>query len=377
MKPILASVSCDSDNELVLWLRHDWTVHEVDDIRHMLKDVASSQANRIIIDGSDLADIDLSAAWTLLDFIRNLSTRNIEVVPRGFTEAHYKIYDIIKDIKHPPSAKPSLLQGVIRGFFIHIGKTSSILLHHFLDIEAFFGQLCVALWDVVLHPRNLRLKSVFFHVNEIGIRAVPIVSLMAFLISIVLGYQGSVQLQRFGANVFTVNLVAISLLREMGVILTSILVAGRSGSAFAAQIGVMQINQETSAMRSFGMDPFERLVLPRIIAIVIALPLLTFIADVIGLLGTLFVSRLILGLSVPEFMGRLHEAVTAQTFMVGLVKAPVFALMIGMVGCRRGLEVRASAEEVGTHTTSAVVQSIFMVVLADAIFSILFTWMNI
>jgi len=376
MKPILASVSCESDKELVLWLRHDWTVHEVDEIRLMLKDALTANVRHIVIDGSNLESIDLSAAWTLVAFIRSLSALNIEIEPRGFTEKHHKIYDIIKDIKHPTSP-PANLCHAARDFFTHIGKVSIAIFKGFLDLEAFFGQLCTSALAVLLNPSRLRWKSVGYHINEIGIRAVPIVSLMAFLISIVLGYQGSVQLQRFGANVFTVNLVAVSLLREMGVIMTSIIVAGRTGSAFAAQIGVMQINQETNAMRTFGLDPFERLILPRILALIITLPLLTFLADIVGLFGTLFVSTALLKLSVPEFMGRLHEAVTAQTFIVGLIKAPVFALMIGMVGCQQGLEVRESAEEVGTHTTSAVVQSIFLVVLADALFSILFTWMDI
>lgn len=376
MKPILASISNTSESELEIWLRNAWTVHEVDDIHLMLKDTLAFNVRRVVIDGSDLEFIDLSAAWTLVAFIRSLSALNIEIEPRGFSEKHYKIYDIIKDIKHAPTP-PANLCFAINDFFIHIGKVSIAICKSFLSLEAFFGQLCASALNVLLHPSRMRWKSVGYHINEIGIRAVPIVSLMAFLISIVLGYQGSVQLERFGANVFTVNLVAISLLREMGVIITSILVAGRTGSAFAAQIGVMQINQETNAMRTFGLDPFERLILPRVLALIITLPLLVFLADIVGLFGTLFVSTVLLKLSMPEFIGRLHDAISAQTFMIGLVKAPVFALMIGMVGCQQGLEVRESAEEVGTHTTSAVVQSIFLVVLADALFSILFTWMNI
>jgi phospholipid/cholesterol/gamma-HCH transport system permease protein len=376
LKPILASISYTSDTELEIWLRHAWTVHEVDEICPTLKNILASNIRRVVIDGSTLEYIDLSAAWTLVTFVRSLSAHHIEIVPRGFSEKHHKIYEIIKDIKHPPS--PQANPGhAVNDFFIHMGKVSIDIFKSFLNLETFFGQLCAAVFNVLLHPQRLRRKSVSYHINEIGIRAVPIVSLMAFLVSIVLGYQGSIQLQRFGANIFTVNLVAISLLREMGVIMTSIIVAGRTGSAFAAQIGVMQINQETNAMRTFGLDPFERLILPRILALLIALPLLTFLADIVGLFGTLFVSTALLKLSVPEFIGRLHDAVSAQTFIIGLVKAPVFALMIGMVSCQQGLEVRASAEEVGTHTTSAVVQSIFLIVLVDALFSVLFNWMKI
>jgi phospholipid/cholesterol/gamma-HCH transport system permease protein len=185
-------------------------------------------------------------------------------------------------------------------------------------------------------------------------------------------YLGAQQLALFGANIFVVDLVTISVLREMGVLLTAIIVAGRSGSAFAAEIGVMELNEEVDALRAMGMNPIEVLVLPRILALVIALPLLTIVADAMGLAGGGLLSLVNLHIPLPQFTSRLREALAPTTFWSGLIKAPVFALLIGMVGTYRGMQVRESARELGRLTTVAVVQSIFMVILADAVFAIFF-----
>jgi phospholipid/cholesterol/gamma-HCH transport system permease protein len=204
------------------------------------------------------------------------------------------------------------------------------------------------------------------------VSAIPIASLIAFLISVVVAYLGAQQLARFGATIFVVDLVTIAVLREMGVLLTAIIVAGRSGSAFAAEIGVMQLNEEIDALRAMGMNPIELLVVPRVIGLIIALPCLTIIADAMGLAGGGLLSLLQLHIPPTQFIIRLREALSPTTFWAGLVKAPVFALLIGMVGAYRGMQVRDSARELGRLTTMAVVQSIFLVILADALFAILF-----
>ena len=221
-------------------------------------------------------------------------------------------------------------------------------------------------------PRALRLPSVARHIYETGVTAIPIVSLIAFLISVVVAYLGAQQLSRFGATIFVVDLVAIGVLREMGVLLTAIIVAGRSGSAFAAEIGAMQLNEETDALRAMGMNPVELLVLPRMLGLIIALPLLTVIADAMGLAGGCLLSLLELHIPPAQFISRLREAISATTFWAGLIKAPVFALLIGVVGTYRGMQVRESARELGRLTTVAVVQSIFLVILADALFAVFY-----
>jgi phospholipid/cholesterol/gamma-HCH transport system permease protein len=211
-----------------------------------------------------------------------------------------------------------------------------------------------------------------FHVEEVGLNALPIVGLVSFLIGVVLAYQGAVQLRQLGAEIFVVDLIAVAVLRELGVLLTAIMIAGRSGSAFTAQLGTMKVNEEVDALRSLGLDPLEVLVLPRCIALVISLPLLTFFADLMGLLGGGLMAWIELDIGPAVFLERLRDAVSPSSFWVGIVKAPVFAVIIAVIGCYEGLQVRGSAEAVGRHTTRAVVESVFVVIVADALFSVFF-----
>jgi phospholipid/cholesterol/gamma-HCH transport system permease protein len=210
-----------------------------------------------------------------------------------------------------------------------------------------------------------------------GVNALPIVGLLTFLIGVVLAYQSADQLRRFGAEIFTVNLLGISILRELGVLITAILVAGRSGSAFTAQIGTMKVREEVDALQTIGMDPIEVLVLPRMFALVIVLPLLAFYADIMGLLGGAIMSLVALDISMVQFLQQLKAWTTLWTFWIGIIKAPVFAFLIALVGCFQGLRVEGSAESVGRLTTQSVVQGIFLVIVADAIFSIIFSALHI
>ncbi|MDE1923059.1 MAG: ABC transporter permease, partial [Gammaproteobacteria bacterium] len=240
------------------------------------------------------------------------------------------------------------------------------------SLADFLGRIVVVSGRALVNPRALRIPSLARHVYETGVTAIPIVSLIAFLISVIVAYLGAQQLTRFGADIFVVDLVAIAVLREMGVLLTAIIVAGRSGSAFAAEIGVMQLNEETDALRAMGMNPIELLVVPRILALVITLPLLTILADAMGLAGGGLLAHLQLHIPWSQFTSRLRDALAPTTFWSGLVKAPVFAALIAIVGTYRGMQVRDSARELGRLTTLAVVQSIFLVILADALFALLF-----
>lgn len=362
-----------SKDEVTITLHKDWTIENAPIIEKLLKKLPVTKAKKIFVNGKDLSTIDTSGAWMLADFLRELDA---EVSLKSFKAEHIKILEIIEHIEHPDSILCEYC-GPITGFVKYVGTSFFAIVAGVYNLIAFFGQLSATFANTLLKPGRLRLKSLVYHINEIGIKAIPIVALMAFLISIVMGYQGATQLEKFGATIFTIDLVAISVLREMGVLITAIMVAGRSGSAFAAQLGVMQVNEEVDAMRTIGLDPFEILVLPRILAIVIALPLLTFIADIVGLLGTLFVSSTLLDISLLQFLERVKNTSALPAFFIGLIKAPVFAVLIGMVGCMQGMQVRGSAAQVGEHTTKAVVQAIFLVILADAAFSILFTMVGI
>ena len=226
--------------------------------------------------------------------------------------------------------------------------------------------------EIENHGLRPRWTPLIYHLEAIGFNAVPIVSLISFLIGVVLAYQGATQLRQFGAEIFTVELVAISVLREIGILLTAIIVAGRSGSAFTAQIGSMKLNEEIDAMRTLALDPMEVLVLPRVLALIIALPMLGFIADIMGLFGGALMCWVVLDITPGLYLQRLNEWVPLAHFWVGLIKAPFFALMIGLIGCFEGLQVEGSAESVGRLTTKSVVEAIFMVIVVDAIFSIYF-----
>jgi phospholipid/cholesterol/gamma-HCH transport system permease protein len=224
---------------------------------------------------------------------------------------------------------------------------------------------------------RFRFPSIIRHMHETGVQALPIICLLALGISMVISYQGAVQLQKFGADIYTIDLTVISLLREMAVLTTAIMVAGRSGSAFAAEIGVMKMRGEVDALQTMGLNPIETLVVPRLLALLLTLPMLCFIADIVGLAGGGLISLIKLDISLPQYINRLQAIVTPTMFFIGMVKAPVFALLITAVCTYQGMNASGSAENVGKLTTLAVVQSIFLVIMADAVFSVIFSGVGI
>ena len=246
-----------------------------------------------------------------------------------------------------------------------------------MELCGYLGLFLARLGRAFIHPREFRLTALVHHCQEVGLRAVPIVALMAFLIGVVLAFQGSAQLRQFGAEVFVVDLIAISILRELGILLTAIIVAGRTASAFTAAIGSMKMREEIDAMRTLGIDPAMALFVPRILALFLMLPILGLIANITGLLGGAIMSWVELGISPAMFRTRLIEGTDISHVMVGMVKAPVFALIIGVVGCHAGMKVGSNAESLGRMTSSAVVTAIFAVIVADALFSIFFAQLGV
>ena len=238
-----------------------------------------------------------------------------------------------------------------------------------VQLTAFLGEVIAAFARLLAQPKRFRLTSFVHHLDHAGLRAVPIIALICLLIGAVVMQQGVVQLRPFGAEPFAVNMVAILALREVGILLTAIMVAGRSGSAFTAEIGSMKMREEIDAMRTLGIDPMDTLVLPRILALIVALPLLTFLGDLMGLAGGGLMAMAVLGLDASAYIDKLRDAVDMQHFLAGMIKAPFAALIIGLVGCLEGLKVAGSAESLGTHVTSAVVKSIFLVIILDALFA--------
>jgi phospholipid/cholesterol/gamma-HCH transport system permease protein len=236
----------------------------------------------------------------------------------------------------------------------------------------FIGKITSLLMTALFQPSRFRLGQTTSQIELSGLNAIPIIILISFLIGIVVAYQGALQLGKLGADVYTVDLLAVTLLRELGILLTAIVIAGRSGSTYAAEIGSMKINQELDAMKTIGMDPMEVLVIPRVLGLIIALPILTLIADISGIIGGGMMILVCLDMSPTLFLHHLVNAVSPWTFWVGMIKAPVFAIIIAVIGCYEGMQVSGSAESVGNHTTRAVVESIFMIIVFDALFSIFF-----
>lgn len=266
-------------------------------------------------------------------------------------------------------AKPSTLQ--------RLGNSAYLTLTQGVALLGFLGESAVALAGWLAHPARIRWRPILFNLRSGGFDALPIVGTLSFLLGIVVAYQGADQLRQYGANIFVADLVGLSMLREFAPLMTAIIIAGRSGSAYAAQIGTMSVTQEIDAMRTIGIAPLEMLVLPKFLALLIALPLLTVFADVLGVFGGMLMAQAQLGVGYSEFLDRFSKAVSVTSYLVGLGKAPVFAAIIVLVGCFQGFRTRGGADSVGQHTTQAVVQSIFLVIVADALFSVAFSVLDL
>ena len=355
---------------LTLRLSDAWRLDNVAAIEAALGELPHERGGRVLVDCSGVSAMDLTGAWLLHDWLRKAQEAGAQV---QFTCEPLEHLAFIDDMEtHPPAesvadSEPSLLTA-----FAWVGRASVEQVEKQRDSLGFLGRIVATGLRSLRSAHNLRAPSITRHVYETGIQAIPIVSLIAFLISVIVAYLGAQQLQQFGADIFTVDLVAIAVLREMGVLLTAIIVAGRSGSAFAAEIGVMRLNDEIDALQSMGVDYFEVLVLPRVIGLLIALPLLTIVADAMGLAGGALLSSLLLDIDFTQFVARMRDALAPTTFWAGLIKAPVFAVLIALVGTYRGMQVRDSSRELGRLTTVAVVQSIFLVIFADAVFAVVF-----
>lgn len=272
---------------------------------------------------------------------------------------------------------PRLRRRPLRDLVERTGRGTVEAARAALALLSFYGEVCVVALRTLRHPSRVRVTSFAAHVEQTGVDALPILGLLSFLIGVVVTFQGADQLRTFGAQILVVDLLGISVVRELGPLLTAILVAGRSGSAFTAQIGAMGVNQELDAMRTIGMDPVELLVLPRMGALMLALPLLTFFACAMAVFGGAVVCWLMLDIGPGTFLRQLQASLAPQHLFAGLVKTPVFAFAVALVGCFQGLQVRGSAESVGRLTTRAVVQSIFLVIVLDAAFAVTFQMMGI
>lgn len=334
------------------------------------------QNQKITLDAQPIERFDLTGALLLDEFLTGLKKAGAEVELTNLAQSYQFLLDRASSLEnHAPeetvSPRPFLFTLNFLGKqLIDLGTEAVALLN-------FFGRFCLSVKDVLLSPSKMRWTSLAAHIEQTGVRAVGIVGLLAFLIGVVLAFQSADQLQKFGAEIFTVNLLGISILREIGILITAIIVAGRSGSAFTAQIGTMKANQEVDALEIIGLNPVEVLAVPRVFALIITLPLLSFYASIISILGGAAISWILFDISWLQFYHQFKGAVDINHLWVGLIKAPFFAVVIALVGCFQGLNVTGSAESVGSRTTDSVVSSIFLVIVCDAIFSVLFSILGV
>jgi phospholipid/cholesterol/gamma-HCH transport system permease protein len=331
----------------------------------------------VTIDASKISRLDSAGAWLLLRTRRALEAAGAKAGDLHLPELYRPLLETLDQPRKSEPYKSRIPPG-FRGRLYKIGRAAMHFYLQTISILGYLGRVTVETIEAFAKPRhNLRVAAIFHQIEETGINALPIVGLLSFLIGVVIAYQGITQLRQFGAEYLTIDGLGIITLREMGVLMTSIIIAGRSGSAFTAQIGTMRVNQEIDAMQAMGLNTVDTLVLPRIIGLVIALPLLTLYADIMGLMGGAMMCYFDLGTSLPAFLRELQQALHVQTLMVGLIKAPVFAFVIALVGCYEGFQVERNAASVGLLTTRSVVESVFLVIVLDAAFSVMFSVLEI
>ncbi|MBI3437214.1 MAG: ABC transporter permease [Proteobacteria bacterium] len=365
----------ENDRTPVLALRGDWTVDTIASVEADLRalDLKSGSA----VDVARLGRMDMAGAYLV---VRTMSAAHAgeqsELDIRGEHANARRLLDAARKAATEPAPLPEHLHGW-RGLLERIGRAVAAIGEELIESISFFGQTLATLAGLAANPRRIRAVSIVHVMEEAGLNALPIVVLLAFFIGLVIAYLGARILGDFGASVFTVELVAFSMMREFGVVITAVLLAGRTNSAFTAEIGAMKMRQEIDAMRTMGIQPMESLVAPRVVAMLIMTPLLTFGAIMAGLLGGLLVCWSDLGISPVMFFSRIADEIPARHFWVGMVKAPVFALVLTVIACKQGLSVGGDVNSLGRHVTSSVVQAIFMIILLDALFAIWFLEMDL
>lgn len=350
-----------------------WALQGIPRLERHIAQLAWPVSGTVFFDGVAVATLDSAGAWLIYRTQRQLERMGLTVTIRGFRPEHQALLQLIQTHasgeRAPIPTRHGLLNQLGRNVWRHLDEFNGLL--------AFLGEISVAMLRSLAHPSLIRWRAILYNLQVSGFNALPIVGLLAFLMGVVVAYQGAVQLVRYGANIFVADLVGLSILREMAPLLTAIIVAGRSGSAYAAQIGTMKVTEEIDALHTIGVSPMELLVLPKMLALLVALPLLTVYADVLGVLGGMIVAQAQLDVSFTDFLDRFDDAVKMSSFLAGLGKAPVFAAIIALVGCFQGFRVSGSADSVGRQTTVSVVQAIFLVIVFDALFSVILSWLKI
>jgi len=369
-----ASLTATVDGErLGLVASGAWTAERAAELEKIVDDTADryAAARAIDIDLEKLERLDTFGAWLIERLSRSFTTHGSTTRIVGLSEADRGLMDEVRLTNRTPVAASGRLSPLL-AMLDGIGRAMAESGRSLVLLAHLFGALTRATLGTVAHPTRLRLTSMVHHLERVGWRAVPIVTLSTFLIGAIIAQQGIFHFRTFGAEVYVVDMVGILVLREVGVLIVCVMVAGRSGSAYTAELGSMKMREEIDALRTMGFDPVEVLVLPRIVALIVAVPLLTFLGAIAALYGAGLVCWLYGGMEPDIFLSRLREAISVDTFSVGMIKAPFMALTIGLVACVEGFEVEGSAASLGQKTTASVVKSIFLVIVLDGIFAMFF-----
>jgi len=352
-----------------------WTSLGLGTLGQRLASIRSPRGTQAVADATHIEALDTAGAWLLHTLLQRLAKEGVNV--SGLRPEFARLMatvapQLAAQAAAPPGPRPDAPSPLER-----LGRRAAAGAGEVLERLAFVGECAEALAGWVLHPGRIRWRPVLFNIRSAGVDALPIVGLLSFLLGVVVAYQSADQLRRYGANIFIADIVGISMLREFAPLIAAIIIAGRSGSAYAAQIGTMAVTEEIDAMRTLGIAPLDMLVLPKLIALSIALPLLTVCADLLGIAGGMVMAQSQLGVGYGEFLDRFAKAVDPGTLLVGIGKAWVFAAVIAIVGCFQGFRTRGGADSVGRQTTRSVVEAIFLVIVADALFSVVLSALDL
>ena len=363
-----------SNNQLSFIFKGELSIYEVADYEKKIDILNFKYIKSAIIDLKNVSFLDSASSILIFNLQKKLSTENIKIellCDNKDVKAMLSLVQTRKEnaIKLEHKSRKTIVQ--------NIGKHTYQNYLGFISFIAFMGELFFNKFKYITSLKTIRFKEIAFEINESGVKAFGIVALTSFLIGLVVAYQSAFQLKIYGANIFIVDMLGISMLRELAPVITAIVIAGRSGSAFTAQIGAMKITEELDAMRTMGFDPYRFLVVPRIVALIITLPILIFVADIMALIGGMVVANLDLGITTDLFLDRFNEVIAVKHFYIGIIKGPFFAFLIATIGIYRGLKVKNDTQSIGFNTTKSVVESIFAVIICDAVFSIAFTNLGI
>jgi phospholipid/cholesterol/gamma-HCH transport system permease protein len=384
-QPQISEVSKDGQKAIELsgrWIAVEIAdvIADIDTIR-----VASKESAPVILDASKISRLDSAGAWALLRLIERLGRGRAPMPVTALPEKFSKLLEAVEKNIGNDQTQASKLSvwghgGIglrLRGATEKVGTSVLASLSNSLALLSFCGETALAFAACVIHPARLRVRPVLFNVRTAGFDALPIVGLLSLLLGVVVAYQSADQLRNFGASIFVADIVGLSMVREFSPLIVAIIIAGRSGSAYAAQIGTMAVTEELDSLNTLGVSSIELLVIPKVLALAIAMPLLTVYSDVLGVFGGMLMANQQLGIGFAEFSDRLVKAVSVTAFMTGLGKVPVFAIVIAMVSCFQGFKTKGGADSVGRQTTKSVVQSIFWVIVVDAIFSVAFNALDL